>query len=335
MKKIIFIYFVLIVSLNAMDLSFLKVEKIVLDNGNEYNEQNYIQANGKGKIYYKYLGLPPLEYNHKIGKFEFNKHDIQMGFIIGFNAKYNGEIKNGARNGYGVLESKMRLKYEGNWKNNKFHGKGILTQERSAFKYEGYFVNGNKEGEGHLSYYFTINLNKDHTKYSLKYDEVNFPDRGSYKIHIIGDFKNDKISKKATCYLIDTQYNSRQKCTLKNGELQSKIKLPKELLKELNKSTKKKIINIRLTDNTLKAISRIYTDKVYVVAETNMKDGEKIKVTFFILGKNNESLVKVLRTTLVKNSQIIEEFNIPKILKEHDISKNRMQSLNAELEWHD
>jgi len=99
--------------------------------------------------------------------------------------------------------------------------------------------------------------------------------------------------------------------------------------------TIKKIINIRLTDNTLKAISRIYTDKVYVVAETNMKDGEKIKVTFFILGKNNESLVKVLRTTLVKNSQIIEEFNIPKILKEHDISKNRMQSLNAELEWHD
>jgi hypothetical protein len=335
MKKFIFVFLIFTVCLSAMDLSFLKIEKIVLDNGKVYDEQNYTQANGKGKIYYEYIGLPPLEYNHQTGKFEFNKHDIEMGFILGFNARYQGEIKNGTRNGYGILESKLRLKYEGNWEDNKFHGKGTLFQERSGFNYEGNFVDGVKEGQGHLSDYLSINLNKEHTKYSLKYDEINFPDSASYKLHLIGNFKNDLASNSAECYLINIEDNSKQKCIFKDGKLQSKIKLPYELAKELKKSKKRIVTNTRIADETLKAISVIHTDIVYVVAETNMKDAEKVKVTFFILGENDEVLVTVRRTAIVKKSQIVEEFDIPKILKENKISKDRLRSLDATLEWDD
>jgi len=335
MKRLIFLYLIWIVSLHAMDLNFLKVKEIVLDNGTKYIDKNHIKASGKGTIKYKYIGLPPLDYNLQTGKFEFNKRDIEMGFILGFNARYNGEIKNGKRNGYGILESKMRLKYEGNWKDDKFHGKGILTQERSRFKYEGSFVNGKKEGEGHLSDYLSINLNEDKTKYSLEFDKINFPNNTSYIFNYIGDFKNDKIIGKGKCYLNNFEYNHKQKCIFKDGEIKSKIKLPYEILVDLKKSKKREVINIRIADEDLKAISEIHIDEVYIAADTNLKDGEKIKITFFIYSRDHNLLAKVLRTVLVNNFKIVEKFNIPEILKANNKKKEKLGYLDAELEWDD
>ncbi|MCP4969272.1 MAG: hypothetical protein GY932_01605 [Arcobacter sp.] len=335
MKKIILINLLLLVSLFSMDLSFLKVEKIVLENKNKYNEHNYIKANGKGKIDYKYIGLPPLDYNNKTGKFKFSKRDIEMGFIIGFSASYKGEIKNGQRNGYGVLDARDRLKYEGLWKNDKFHGKGTLSQERSGFKYEGNFKNGIKEGIGHLSDYLSINLNKDKTEYSLKYDRKNFPNSISYVFQYTGDFKNDKITGKGECYLINNEYNNKQKCIFKDGEIKSKIKLPYEILIDLKKNKKREVINTRIADENLKSISEIHIDEVYIAADTNLKDGEKIKITFFIYSKDDNLLAKVLRTTLVNNFQIVEKFNIPEILKANNEKKEKLGYLDAELEWDD
>ena len=225
MIKVVLICFLLSNILFAMDFDFLKVEKITLDSSKEYNN-DYKKATGKGIIEYKYVGIPPLEYNDKNGKFEFNKQDIKMGFFIGFHAQYKGDIKKGKRDGFGVLESKLRLKYKGTWKNDKFHGKGILTQDRSDFRYEGDFVDGKKQGMGSISYYLSIYVNKDKTKYSFTYDENNFSDRISYKLNYIGKFKDDLPYDKAECYLVDDKYQ-KQKCVFENGVLKSKIKLPK------------------------------------------------------------------------------------------------------------
>jgi hypothetical protein len=233
-----------------MDLDFLKVEKITLDNGQKYTEQNYTQANGKGTIEYKYIVMPPLEYNKKNGKFEFNKNDVGVGFNIGLFSRYEGSIKNGKREGYGTftLNSIAELKYEGNWKNDKFHGKGILSQDRTGFRYEGNFLDVIKDGKGHISYFLDIYLDKRKTNYSFKYDKKNFPNKTSYIFHYIGDFKDDKIIGKGECYLIDNEYGSKQKCIFKNGKLKSKIKLPHEILTELKKNSEKKVTNIRIAD---------------------------------------------------------------------------------------
>lgn len=43
---------------------------------------------------------------------------------------------------------KRKLKYEGQFKNNKFHGFGVLSDDIE--KYVGYFMNGLKNGQGKL-----------------------------------------------------------------------------------------------------------------------------------------------------------------------------------------
>lgn len=243
MKRLMFLYLICISSLNAIDLSFLKVKKIVLDNKTKYTEKNYTNANGNGTIYYKYIVRPPLEYNEKNGKFEVNKNDVKSGFYIGLSPRYEGNIKNGKKDGYGIftLNSIAELKYKGHWENDRFNKKGILSQDRTGFNYEGNFLNGKKEGKGHISYLINIYVNKQKTKYSFKYHKKNFPNRISYILNYIGNFKNDKIVGKGECYLVNFKDNSKQKCIFKDGKIKSKIKLPDELLEENMKSKKKDV----------------------------------------------------------------------------------------------
>ena len=51
--------------------------------------------------------------------------------------------------GTGIFYSSSKIyKYEGEFKENKFNGKGKLTYEKEKIKYEGDFINGVKEGNG-------------------------------------------------------------------------------------------------------------------------------------------------------------------------------------------
>ncbi|MDB9871761.1 caspase family protein [Alphaproteobacteria bacterium] len=61
--------------------------------------------------------------------------------------KYEGEWKNGNRNGEGVFTWKTGDKYEGEYKDGKRHGQGILTYSNGS-KYLGEWKNGKRNGQG-------------------------------------------------------------------------------------------------------------------------------------------------------------------------------------------
>lgn len=56
----------------------------------------------------------------------------------------------GLRNGKGVyLEGESKKKYEGEFQDDEFHGKGKL--QGPGFQYTGHFLNGDYDGEGELT----------------------------------------------------------------------------------------------------------------------------------------------------------------------------------------
>ena len=61
--------------------------------------------------------------------------------------KYEGNLENGIRNGYGKLYENNILVYEGEWVNNKYDGKGKLYFKNGNVKYDGNWCNG-KEVSG-------------------------------------------------------------------------------------------------------------------------------------------------------------------------------------------
>ena len=67
------------------------------------------------------------------------------------NERYIGEIKNGLKDGKGILyfekdDKYKRKKYEGEFKNDKMEGKGIMYYKNGEI-YEGEFKNDNKYKE--------------------------------------------------------------------------------------------------------------------------------------------------------------------------------------------
>ena len=64
---------------------------------------------------------------------------------------YEGEIKNGKKEGHGIMRYSNGYIYEGEWKNGKREGKGIYRLINKD-RYEGDFKNGKVEGNG-ISYY--------------------------------------------------------------------------------------------------------------------------------------------------------------------------------------
>ena len=72
----------------------------------------------------------------KFGKYEFKNKD-----------RYEGNFNNDLFHGKGVYEWSNKKKYEGEWYEGKMNGKGKLTFPNGSY-YEGDFVNGIKEGKG-------------------------------------------------------------------------------------------------------------------------------------------------------------------------------------------
>lgn len=50
---------------------------------------------------------------------------------------YEGQMKNGMRNGYGKFYYNQGSVYDGNWKDNLMHGKGSLFYSNGKLVYEG------------------------------------------------------------------------------------------------------------------------------------------------------------------------------------------------------
>jgi hypothetical protein len=331
MIKIILINLLFTLSLFSIDLSFLEIEKITLDNGKEYDHTNYKEVNGKGIIDYKTMGIPPLEYNKNMGKFDFHEADIKSGFRVSIRPYYEGEIKNGQKHGRGkfIISSFIELVYEGEWKKDKFHGEGVLKQERTDFYYNGSFLDGKKHGKGKLTYPITIYLNTNKTKYSFGYIKEKFSDSYDYTYNYEGKFNENLPSKKGKCYLID-RLGYEQKCVYKNGKL--KIKLEKDILNSLKKQKKETTINIIFTNEELERDNTFRNDNFFVVADTNIKDGKRVKIILYINGKNNKELVKVIKTGKVNNSKIIKEFNIKNLLKINNLTRDKIKSFSVEIE---
>ena len=101
--------------------------------------------------------------------------DINLGYFIGpiinslklnldyqiknylNNDTYEGELKNGLKEGYGkYFNYEKEIYYIGQWKNDKKNGKGILyllnSQKKREIIYEGEFLDDKKEGKGKIFY---------------------------------------------------------------------------------------------------------------------------------------------------------------------------------------
>ena len=58
------------------------------------------------------------------------------------NTRYVGNLENGIRSGYGKLYEENILVYEGEWRNNKYDGRGKLYYKNGNINYEGNWCNG-------------------------------------------------------------------------------------------------------------------------------------------------------------------------------------------------
>ena len=56
-------------------------------------------------------------------------------------ARYEGYKKNGKRNGIGKFYYTEKSVYNGEWKDNKMNGFGVLTYASGNLAYEGYWKN--------------------------------------------------------------------------------------------------------------------------------------------------------------------------------------------------
>ena len=86
-----------------------------------------------------------------INDFIKSKYSDNTKILYNDNGRYEGEVKNGLREGKGIYYHNNGDRYEGDWRNGKQEGKGIYYYN-SGSRYEGDWRNGKKEGKG-IYYY--------------------------------------------------------------------------------------------------------------------------------------------------------------------------------------
>jgi hypothetical protein len=102
--------------------------------------------------------------------------------------KYNGEVSDGTRNGFGTYFYQNGERYEGNWVKNAKHGRGTFFYKNGAV-YEGFWNDNKREGVGtyynHTGdrYYGEWKDNKKHGKGMIQMENGN---------KFIGQFRNNK-----------------------------------------------------------------------------------------------------------------------------------------------
>jgi len=127
---------------------------------------------------------------------------------------YEGECKNGLREGKGKLTYLSGDVYDGYWKNDKFNGQGKLTSSDGSI-YEGEFKNGLFDGKGKLIYL-------DLFVYEGEWKNSKFDGKGKltnqYGVYE-GGFKNNQIEGKGKfAYADGSIYEGEWKNGLWNGK---------------------------------------------------------------------------------------------------------------------
>ncbi len=108
--------------------------------------------------------------------------------------KYNGQWKDNKYNGYGIMNYPEGLIYAGEWKDNSHEGQGTLTFP-DGVKYVGQFKNSKFEGQGNLTY-------PNGLKYVGQLKNGNFEGQGTLTyangVVYIGQFKNGEFEGQGT-----------------------------------------------------------------------------------------------------------------------------------------
>ena len=118
--------------------------------------------------------------------------------------QYEGIIINGKRELRGIMNYKNGGKYEGQWKNDKRHGKGVFISQNynnpnlMGIKYEGEFNNDKIEGYG-IGKYSSGDKYEGEWKNNKQYGRgvLNYVGGGKY----VGEWKNGKLNGEGIYYL--------------------------------------------------------------------------------------------------------------------------------------
>jgi len=205
--------------INIMDMYY----KINYDINENYNMNK--------RNYYKLLNIYNLKNNNEILIKDINniiKNDnISEIFKYSFDNFYNengekyiGEIKNGLKDGRGILyynkdNEKKRKLYEGEFKNDKVEGKGKMYWINGN-KYYGEWINDKKEGKGILYYNNGDKFEGNYLKGQREGKGIfNYNDGARFE----GEWKNGKIEGKGTYF-----YNNgdRYECYFLKGNKEVK-----------------------------------------------------------------------------------------------------------------
>ena len=92
------------------------------------------------------------EYKGELKEFKIFKFHGNGKYVYKNGDIYEGEWKNGKKEGKGTLCYSNGDKYEGEWKRGKREGKGIFYYKQNKKKYDGEWKNDEKEGKGILYY---------------------------------------------------------------------------------------------------------------------------------------------------------------------------------------
>ncbi|WP_284637779.1 stalk domain-containing protein [Paenibacillus silviterrae] len=130
------------------------------------------------------------------GRFEQNKAYRGVLFYDD-GAKYIGELRNGLPHGQGKQFFNGRLRYEGGFADDKYHGTGTYYHDEGA-KYVGEWKNGEQEGRGKAY------ANDGALIYEGDFVKGNFNGQGTYYYQggqkYVGQFKDDKPNGIGTVY---------------------------------------------------------------------------------------------------------------------------------------
>ncbi|MCR5518855.1 MAG: hypothetical protein K6F21_00855 [Bacteroidales bacterium] len=155
-----------------------------------------------------------------------NKAPNGMGVMIYANGEiYSGYWVNGIKNGMGTMVFLNKDEYLGDWKDDKFHGEGKMTYANKDF-YQGAWEVGKKHGEGTMTY-------ADGSVYTGSWVEDLYDGKGSYtavnKDEYVGDWKAGKQCGEGEMkyadgasysgFWLDGQYSGMGKKSFVNGDV--------------------------------------------------------------------------------------------------------------------
>lgn len=125
-----------------------KLEKVVTDLGKTKKDSNIVNKIKEA------IEMTNKVINDNKSNFEEIRKDLQALNGVQIKdyeeGKYQGEFRNGKRDGRGIFIYKTGDRYEGEFRNDKAEGRGRFLW-KAGNKYEGYFVNGLRTGRGYSS----------------------------------------------------------------------------------------------------------------------------------------------------------------------------------------